>query len=174
MASKQSEAVRRRWEAAMLAVAHPGGEGLVDDESWGDLTSEPREVDYLETEAGGLPAMWVVPKRARDRVLLCLHGGGFLSGSISRRRKMFAHMAKAAGSRALLVGYRLLGEGGAYPMPAVEVVSVYRWLLEQGLRPLMSRSQVIRPVAGWRSPCSYALETRAFRFRPRRCLFRRL
>lgn len=132
MASKQSEAVRRRWEAAMLAVAHPGGEGLVDDESWGDLTSEPREVDYLETEAGGLPAMWVVPKRASDRVLLCLHGGGFLSGSIYTHRKMFAHMAKAAGSRALLVGYHLLGEGGVYPMPAVEVVSVYRWLLEQG------------------------------------------
>ena len=24
-----------------------------DNESWGDLTAEPRRVDYLETEAGG-------------------------------------------------------------------------------------------------------------------------
>jgi hypothetical protein len=33
MPSKQSEAVRRRWEASRLAM-EPGGEGP-DDESWG-------------------------------------------------------------------------------------------------------------------------------------------
>jgi hypothetical protein len=59
MSSKQSEAVRRRWEAARLAMA---GEGEApDDESWGDLTAEPRGVDYLEAEVGGRPAMWLVP-----------------------------------------------------------------------------------------------------------------
>ena len=84
-----------------------------DDESWGDLTAEPRGVDYLETEAGGLPAMWAVPKRSStDRVLLCIHGGGFVGGSIYTHRKMFGHLAKAAGARALLVSYRLLPEGG--------------------------------------------------------------
>ncbi len=76
MPSKQSEAVRRRWEASRLAMVQPGFEAP-DDESWGDLTAEPRGVDYLETEAGGLPAMWAVPKRAStDRVLMCIHGGG--------------------------------------------------------------------------------------------------
>jgi epsilon-lactone hydrolase len=55
MPSKQSEAVRRRWEASWLAMTQPDGEGP-DDESWGDLTAEPREVDYLEIEAGGRPA----------------------------------------------------------------------------------------------------------------------
>jgi epsilon-lactone hydrolase len=132
MSSKQSEAVRRRWEAARLAMVQPGGEGP-DDESWGDLTAEPREVDYLETEAGGRPAMWAVPKRSNtDRVLLCMHGGGFVSGSIYTHRKMFGHLAKAAGARALLVGYRLLPEGGVYPAPAVEMVTAYQWLLDQG------------------------------------------
>ena len=42
MPSKQSEAVRRRWEAARLAMTQPDVEGP-DDESWGDLTAEPRE-----------------------------------------------------------------------------------------------------------------------------------
>jgi epsilon-lactone hydrolase len=89
MPSKQSETVRRRWEAARLAMVQPDADGL-DDESWGDLTAEPRGVDYLETEAGGVPAMWAVPKRASaDRVLLCLHGGGFVSGSVYTHRKMF-------------------------------------------------------------------------------------
>ena len=131
MPSKQSEAVRRRWEASRLAMTRP--EDGPDDESWGDLTAEPREVDYLETEAGGRPAMWAVPKRsAGDRVLLCLHGGGFVGGSIYTHRKMFGHLAKAVGARALLVGYRLLPEG-VYPAPALDAVAAYRWLLDQGI-----------------------------------------
>ncbi|HYX60338.1 MAG TPA: alpha/beta hydrolase fold domain-containing protein, partial [Streptosporangiaceae bacterium] len=135
MSSKQSEAVRRRWEAARLAMTRPDVEGP-DDESWGDLTAEPREVDYTEVEAAGRPAMWLVPKRARtDRVLLCLHGGGFVGGSIYTHRKMFGHLAKAAGVRALLVGYRLLPEGGGYPVPVDEGEAAYRWLLDQGTEP---------------------------------------
>ena len=93
MTSKQSEAVRRHWEAARLGFERPDIEPP-DDESWGDLTAEPREVDYLETEAGGLPAMWAVPKNcATDQVLLCVHGGGFVGGSIYTHRKMFGHLA---------------------------------------------------------------------------------
>lgn len=117
MPSKQSEAVRRRWEESRLAMVQPDHEAP-DDESWGDLTTEPREVDYLETEVGGLPGMWAVPKRAStDRVLLCIHGGGFVSGSIYTHRKMFGHLAKATGARALLVSYHLLPEG-VFPVPA--------------------------------------------------------
>jgi len=132
MPSTHSEAVRTHWEAARLGTQRPGEDG----ESWGNLTAEPREVDYLETEAGGRPAMWAAPKGATaDRVLLCLHGGGFVSGSIYTHRKMFAHLAKAAGVRALLLGYRLLPEGGGYPEPVVEAVDAYRWLLDQGIAP---------------------------------------
>jgi epsilon-lactone hydrolase len=130
MPSKQSTAVRRRWEASRLAMVQPGFDAP-DDESWGDLTAEPREADYLETEAAGLPAMWAVPKRAStDRVLMCIHGGGFLGGSIYTHRKMYGHLAKAAGTRALLVSYRLLPEG-VFPAPEDDVTNAYRWLLDQ-------------------------------------------
>jgi acetyl esterase/lipase len=113
-------------------MVQPGFEAP-DDESWGDLTAEPRGVDYLETEAGGLPAMWAVPKRASmDRVLMCIHGGGFVSGSIYTHRKMFGHLAKATGARALLVSYHLLPEG-VFPGPADDVMTAYRWLLDQGI-----------------------------------------
>jgi monoterpene epsilon-lactone hydrolase len=132
MQSKQSEAVRRHWEVARLAMVQPGFEGP-DNESWGDLTAEPRGVDYLETEAGGLPALWAVPKGAStDRVLMCIHGGGFQGGSIYTHRKMFGHLAKAAGARALVVSYHLLPEG-VFPVPAADVLSAYRWLLDQGI-----------------------------------------
>jgi acetyl esterase/lipase len=132
MPSKQSEAVRRHWESGWLAMTQPGYEGP-DNESWGDLTAEPRAVDYLETEAGGLPAMWAVPKGAStDRVLMCMHGGGFMGGSIYTHRKVFGHLAKATGARALLVSYHLLPEG-VFPVPADDVTNAYRWLLDQGI-----------------------------------------
>ncbi len=133
MPSIQSEAVRRHWEAARRAMTDPTPDAP-DNESWGDLTAEPRGVDYLEIEAGGRPAIWAVPHGSRaDRVLLCIHGGGFVGGSLYTHRKMFGHLAKATGARALLTDYRLLPEGGRYPAPADDVLAVYRWLLDQGI-----------------------------------------
>jgi epsilon-lactone hydrolase len=67
-------------------------------------------------------------------VLMCIHGGGFLGGSVYTHRKMFGHLAKAAGARALVVSYHLLPEG-VFPVPADDVTSAYRWLLDQGISP---------------------------------------
>jgi acetyl esterase/lipase len=124
--------------AARLAMAEPDNESAgerPDDESWGDLTAEPREVDYIEIDAGGLPAMWAVPKRCvEDRVLLCMHGGGFISGSIYSHRKMFGHLAKATGARALIFDYRL-APAHIHPTQVDDATTVYRWLLDQGISP---------------------------------------
>jgi acetyl esterase/lipase len=107
MPSKQSEAVRRHWQTAQRAMAGElAPEDRPDDESWGNLTAEPRAVD-------------------------CLHGGGFVGGSVWTHRKMFAHLAKAAGARALVVSYRLLPDG-VYPAPADDVLAAYQWLLDEG------------------------------------------
>jgi monoterpene epsilon-lactone hydrolase len=104
-----------------------------DTEAWGDLTAEPREVDYAETQAAGLPALWAVPVDcAQDRVLLCMHGGGFIGGSIYSHRKLFAHLAKAAGARALVFEYRLAPEN-IHPAPLEDALAAYRWLLDQGI-----------------------------------------
>ena len=48
-------------------------------------------------------------------MLLCIHGGGFVSGSIYTHRKIFGHLAKAAGARALLADYRLMAALGPRP-----------------------------------------------------------
>ncbi|MFD2579964.1 alpha/beta hydrolase fold domain-containing protein [Novosphingobium colocasiae] len=76
-------------------------------EHWGDVTAEPRGIDYVEDAIGGLPALWVLPKGADDtRVLLCFHGGGYVLGSMYSHRKLYGHFARAAGCRALIVDYR--------------------------------------------------------------------
>jgi monoterpene epsilon-lactone hydrolase len=133
MRSEQSEAVRRHWIASYLAVAEPDPE-RPEAPDWGDLTAEPREVDYIEAETPGGTAMWATPKHsAEDRVLLCVHGGGFVSGSIYSHRKMFGHLARAAAVPALIVGYRF-APAHTHPAQVDDVTAVYQWLLDQGVR----------------------------------------
>ncbi|NUR88714.1 MAG: alpha/beta hydrolase, partial [Nonomuraea sp.] len=68
---------------------------------------------------------------ARARVVLCVHGGGFVGGSIYTHRKLFGHLAKRAGIRALLFDYSLVPK--AFPTQLEETVAAYRWLLDQGI-----------------------------------------
>ncbi|MEU7873721.1 alpha/beta hydrolase [Dactylosporangium sp. NPDC049140] len=103
----------------------------VVDSHWGDVTAEPGGVDYTERELGGVPVLWAVPRDAApDRVLLCLHGGGYVGGSIYTHRKLYAHLAKAAGVSAVLPSYSLTPER-QYPTQLDEVTAVYRALLER-------------------------------------------
>src|SRR5262249_58668868 len=76
-------------------------------EQWERVTGEPGDVDYIETDAAGVPAMWAAPKScAQDRVLLCAHGGGDVARSMCTHRKVYAPAAQAIGCRALIVHYR--------------------------------------------------------------------
>lgn len=131
MASKQSAAVTKLYRTFLAPME--AGDLIEDQRQWDVLTAEPGGVDYTETDAGVVPALWAVPKQSdHDRVLLCVHGGGFVSGSMYTHRKMFGHLAKAVGARALVVDYRLL-PAGVHPAPVDDVVAAYRWLLDQGV-----------------------------------------
>ena len=104
-------------------------------EHWGDVTAEPGGVDYIETNAGGVPALWAVPKGcAEDRVLLCMHGGGYVTASMYTHRKVYGHLAKAIGCRALILHYRRAPEH-VHPAPVDDAVAAYRWLFDQGIAP---------------------------------------
>ncbi len=131
--SRQSAMVAKLYRAWL---ANPGDDDPIQDQrQWDVLTAEPGGVDYQEIDAGGVPAMWAIPKGcADDLALLCIHGGGFVSGSMYSHRKLFAHLAKKAGARALIVGYRLL-PGGMHPAPVEDVVAAYGWLLGGGFDP---------------------------------------
>ncbi|TDW14211.1 alpha/beta hydrolase [Kribbella kalugense] len=133
MASKESEAVRQHWAAARVAFEQQTSEGDQElaDHQWAGLTSEPPDVDYLSVQ--GRPAVWIVPHDATsDRVLLCLHGGGYVGGSRVSHRKLFAHLARAVGVRALVFDYPLAPEH-AHPAQLDDTVDTYRWLLDQGI-----------------------------------------
>lgn len=103
-------------------------------EHMGDATAEPGRVDFIEVEISGIPAIWCIPKHcAHDRVLLCAHGGGYISGSMYSHRKMYAHFAKKIGCRALIPNYGLAPENH-HPGPVNDLSHVYQWLLNQGIK----------------------------------------
>jgi epsilon-lactone hydrolase len=137
MASKESQAVKDLW-ASLTEAARANPNQTPEDvrdrvEHWGDLTTEPGGVEYVEIEVAGLPALWAVPREsAEDRVILCFHGGGFVSGSIYTHRKLFGHLAKATGARALITDYRRTPEH-PHPAPLEDTTTSYRWLLDQGV-----------------------------------------
>jgi monoterpene epsilon-lactone hydrolase len=85
--------------------------------------------------AKGVPAEWTVtPSADASRVILYLHGGGYVSGSIASHRSMVSELGLASGARTLALGYRLAPEA---PFPAApdDAMAGYRFLVESGIAP---------------------------------------
>jgi monoterpene epsilon-lactone hydrolase len=97
-----------------------------------ELATLPTDVEVVEVDAGGVRAEWITPHRAdTDRVLMYVHGGGYVIGSMETHTRLVGHLAKSAGCRALNLDYRLAPE---HPHPAAveDGVAAYRWLLDRG------------------------------------------
>ena len=108
------QAVRRRWH-------------LLSRFLWIALGVKSRH-DHIN----GLPALWLRPKRhPEDKLLLYLHGGAYIMGSIATHRQFVSHVARAAGVCALLPEYRLAPEH-KFPAAVHDAVGVYRELLADG------------------------------------------
>ena len=83
--------------------------------------------------ADGVPCEWMIPKNSlTDRVLLYLHGGGFVFGLTPLHLQMGAYLAQKIGLRILMVDYRTAPN---FPFPAAldDCVIAYHWLKKQGI-----------------------------------------
>jgi phosphinothricin tripeptide acetyl hydrolase len=95
----------------------------------------PPDVKVEQVSAPVAPAEWLRPPVAEaGRVVLYLHGGGYVIGSPRSHRHLAAAVAAAAGASALLLDYRLAPE---HPFPAAveDATAAYRWLLDQAVAP---------------------------------------
>jgi monoterpene epsilon-lactone hydrolase len=99
------------------------------------LLPVPGDVSVQTAESGGVPGEWIVPRGAPpDRALLYIHGGGFIFCSLVTHRALVARIARAAGTRAFSIDYRLAPE---HPFPAAldDCLAAYRGLLQGGFDP---------------------------------------
>ena len=90
---------------------------------------------YKRVNAGGVTAEWVTAEGAPEsRVVLYLHGGGYIIGSTRTHRPLMAELSQASGARVLGLDYRLAPEH-PFPAPIEDAVAAYRWLLNEGYDP---------------------------------------
>lgn len=90
----------------------------------------PPGLSLEAAQLGGLPGEWLRPERAGSGVLLYLHGGGYVQGSLDTHRGLAANLARASAASTYVVGYRLAPE---HPFPAAldDAVAVYAALQAQ-------------------------------------------
>ena len=95
----------------------------------------PEDAVFEQVGAGGVSAEWIsTPGVADDRVVMYLHGGGYMIGSMRTHRSPLAYLSRVSGTRVLGLNYRLAPE---HPFPAAleDSVAAYCWLLGEGIAP---------------------------------------
>jgi len=91
------------------------------------FTTKGQNINTIEAE-------WIIPEKSIEgKVLLYIHGGGFISGSCKTHRMHVAKFALGCQLRSSVFDYRLAPE---HPFPAAldDCVTVYKWLLEDGYK----------------------------------------
>ncbi|MBV9655124.1 MAG: alpha/beta hydrolase [Acetobacteraceae bacterium] len=101
----------------------------------GEQSPLPADVRVTPETANGVAAEWTVtPEADPSRVLLFLHGGGYVSGSIASHRSMVAEAGRQAKARTLALGYRLAPEH-PYPAALEDALAGFRFLVASGFDP---------------------------------------
>mgnify|MGYP000692801638 CR=1 FL=1 len=134
MASAEAKAELDRLFANRKVRGRPVEQRRREWEADARLVVLPKEARFSRVGVGDVNCEWMeMPRVARDRVFLLLHGGGYISGSPRTHRKLAAHLSRAVHMRVLTPEYRLAPE---HPFPAGvrDALQVYGWLLKQGFK----------------------------------------
>jgi acetyl esterase/lipase len=95
----------------------------------------PDRVSVVSLAIGDLKTEWVaVDGCDQNKVILYLHGGGYVVGGPEGYRDIAWRLSELAGCRILLVDYRLAPEN-PFPAALEDATVAYRWLLEEGFSP---------------------------------------
>lgn len=96
----------------------------------------PEGVTGEAATVNGVPGEWVWAEGAdSDAVVLYLHGGGYVAGSIASHKNLTGHLAKAVGCRVFVADYRLAPEN-PFPAAVDDAVAAYRGLVnDEGIDP---------------------------------------
>ena len=94
------------------------------------LVKGPKDVDLEHIDINGMAAVWISsPEVDSNKVVLYLHGGGYILGSLNTHQDIAMRIGRAAKARVLLVDYRLAPED-PFPAAVEDAVKSYKWLIE--------------------------------------------
>lgn len=93
------------------------------------LSKIPEDVNIEPIDIDGIRGEWITtPNMNPNKILLYLHGGAFIAGSIATHRELVSRISRAAGVPVLIIDYRLAPE---HPFPAAleDAINSYKWIL---------------------------------------------
>jgi monoterpene epsilon-lactone hydrolase len=95
-----------------------------------------RDVTYEEAQGADLCGEWVIPEANyyEEKVLLYLHGGGYVSCSPRTHRPITAALARLMYQRVFALDYRLAPEV-PFPGAVDDAARAFAWLMEIGVKP---------------------------------------
>ncbi len=95
-----------------------------------------RGVSFEELQGGDFRGEWVVPDEnfREEKVLLYLHGGGYVSCTPQTYRPITASLARLTHQRLFVLDYRLAPEA-PFPAAVDDAERAYAWLMEIGVKP---------------------------------------
>ncbi|PKP36947.1 MAG: alpha/beta hydrolase, partial [Bacteroidetes bacterium HGW-Bacteroidetes-15] len=95
----------------------------------------PKNVAIKPQVIDGINAEWLIPAGAStEKVILYVHGGGYVSGSCNDHRGFVSKFAQNTGFTNLTFEYRLAPEN-TFPAAIDDSVAVYQCLLKKGYKP---------------------------------------
>ena len=94
----------------------------------------PKNISTEQIQINRINAEWVIPEGyLENKILLYIHGGGFISGSCLTHRMHVAKFANGSKLKSLVFDYRLAPEN-PFPAGLEDCIEVYTWLLRQGYK----------------------------------------
>ncbi len=95
----------------------------------------PEGISVKEQLIDGIKSEFLIPAGADpEKIIMYVHGGGYVSGSCNDHRGFVSKFAINTGFTNLVYEYRLAPEN-PYPAALDDSVAVYRWLLASGYKP---------------------------------------
>jgi epsilon-lactone hydrolase len=92
----------------------------------------PNGVVVKKQVIDGINSEWLIPDGADpQKIILYVHGGGYVSGSCNDHRAIISKFAKRTGVSNLIYEYRLAPEN-PYPAAMDDSIMIYQWLLKSG------------------------------------------
>jgi monoterpene epsilon-lactone hydrolase len=126
--------LRKTLKDRKLSIAEHRAMGVKNSKMLGGVS---KNIKIEKINIDGVQAEWLVPSPSGARngkVILYLHGGGYVTGSIESHRMLCGLLAAHTDAQVLIPEYRLAPE---HPFPAAldDSLKVFHWLLAQGYAP---------------------------------------
>lgn len=110
---KRVEEHRKGLEVMTVGINHPE-----------DVESEQVSIDDLTC------SLFTTPESKEDRIVLFLHGGAYIAGSVETSKYHAVLISRLAKAQLLSINYRLAPEH-PYPAALNDAVNAYNWLLKE-------------------------------------------